>query len=273
EAEGEPVPSEMLARAMGLPAKAHPASCLKDALHDGRVALHAKMWKLGPKAPPAPVETPAAVELPAPVVVVREPTQQERHDEGVAKLMASAKTAIVNVAADWVANAQPKEPVIVRELPSPADAAAEWVAAAEAEPLASVAPARAFESGFASERFTGGLPNIKTPYLPKAPELDIARNGLYENGEFRRPAHAIVDAAKITASDNLRIRTIDHNRVPAFQEPSNAPQFVAGVMSDGSLELRIPGKAPFDLPAEHARTLYEFMQAHGYAAWPKKQAA
>ena len=54
--------------------------------------------------------------------------------------------------------------------------------------------------------------------------------------------------------------------VPAKRD-SGADRFIAGVLSDGSLHLRIPGESPLDLPVEHARALWEFMQTHGSVAW------
>ena len=149
-------------------------------------------------------------------------------------------------AAQWVASAEGEDsPAIERPPVAPVSegvaAASAWVAAAEDD-----APLR-----------IGGAANYPIPPVAEGAP-DISRPGLYENGEFRKAPEEIVGVAPVAPAVPVR--------------DSGAQRFIAGVLSDGSLHLRIPGISPLDLPPEHARALYEFMQAHGYAAWPKQPA-
>lgn len=72
------------------------------------------------------------------------------------------------------------------------------------------------------------------------------------------PAHAPAKDAQGVVAPVVAVPT---------KRDSGADRFIAGVLSDGSLHLRIPGESPLDLPVEHARALWEFMQTHGSAAW------
>lgn len=132
------------------------------------------------------------------------------------------------------------------------------------------------------------VPRIKTPFIPKSLDLDISRPGVYENGEFRRPhvtSFAIPDFGMraipsnngfighsgkgfLTAANDMRAPQSLYMVDDATSKPFTMPKekFVAGFMSDGSLELRVPGTGNVVLSADHARELYQFIKTMGYAA-------
>jgi len=128
---------------------------------------------------------------------------------------------------------------------------------------------------------TGGLPNIKTPYIPQVASgaPDITRNGLYENGEFRKPAEEVLafhpkgvepvppEMGLLWTRGGIAVAANDVRAGMLLNVP--AEKFLAAILSDGSLELRLPGRGVVPLTTEEARELYQFMQRMGYAAWPK----
>lgn len=293
-ASGEPVPSEMLARAMGLLAKQHPAAYLRDALLDGRVSTALKMWTLGPASGGQPQ---AAVELPAPAVKPRvaapvspepaapvfpraDPVALAAYEPGskrctmncgthaddprsaaerallcddceqVARLEEALAETAPATEAEWIARAESDNqadftpPIVADQRDSTADA---WIAAAEDAPVA-----RHDLTGPAS--ILGGLPSLSGIFVP-------IFAGKSEMGGMRTQPSLVASASTVTSSENAPLSAASPVRDTA------AERFLAGVMSDGSLHLRIPGRAPFDLEPEHARELWKLMMAHGYAAW------
>lgn len=169
-------------------------------------------------------------------------------------------------------------PQVAEEVPAPA------VIPEPAIELRSVAPTEQ-----AAPRI-GGTENYPVPPVADGAP-DISRPGLYENGQFRAPPEAIITPAAPEQAEQPPAAGANDEFPCAFdpaaverrlrgKQPAPAPEvrdpaterFLAGVLSDGSLHLRIPGRPPVDLPPEDARTLYEFLKTHGYAAWPKQTA-
>jgi len=149
--------------------------------------------------------------------------------------------------------------------------------------------ARAKAAARKGELPTGGLPNIKTSYLPRVASgaPDITRNGLYVNGDYRTgPEEFVFKSMGVSQSETARLWVgnieiggggamlgfnagqISQIAPPAPANDAAAERFLAGVMSDGSLEIRVPGQPQCDLTPEQARELYQFLRAVGYAAWP-----
>ena len=226
-----------LMEAMGLPVKHSPYSYMQSAIRSGRAVYANRVWSLG------------ANEL--------------------SELEAEAAQPAAATGAEWVAQADPEGQVDFAPAAGAGvqlDAAAAWVAAAEDEPAAvevpELAPAPAPVAGVPS--IVGGLPMLtRPPFVPAEVEpgaavLDFSRPGVYENGIFRRGPEKTV-APEVSESAPLSAAA------PA-RDPA-AERFLSGILSDGSLHLRIPGMKPFDLEPEHARALWEMMRLHGYAAW------
>lgn len=317
-ANGEPVPTEMLGRAMGLSAKNHPSSYLMAPMRDGRICMRAKMWTLGT----------AAVDLPAPVVSARPklsemapaaPTFPRADPAALAAYVPGSKRCTMNcgahvndprsaaeravlcddcetvkllevelaqsaTATNWVAQADPEaQPIeLVKPTAIEPSAADVWVSEAIAEKavvlgevLAEGPQAINYDMGLPAS-IIGGLPNLSasTFMLGSEPEpgteaLDFSRPGRYENGVFRNLPilESVTDDRIMSAIGGFSIKGDTPSAPLALDTPTG--RFVAGLLSDGSLHLRVPGKLPFDLTPAEARELYEFMQTHGYAAWPK----
>lgn len=234
-----PVLNPALMEAMDLPTRHSPYSYMHSAIKGGRALYENRKWTLGP-VELAKLEQPAAVEQPAPAVSVR----QEQSDTAPA------------TGAEWVARAEPDGQVEFTR-PAVADkkdsAAAAWVAEAQDEAAApEVQQDNALDVPEPAS-LLGGLPLIGRQFLPAdlAPlgSRDFSSAAVYGMGQLR------------TVGEKEPLRTCAPARDAA------AERFLAGVMSDGSLHLRIPGREPFDLEPAHARALWELMRVHGYAAW------
>jgi hypothetical protein len=303
-AGGEPVTSAALSKAMGLADNRYPGAYLRTALADGRVVRageNGKDWASGrPSSKPQAAimaaftgaaaldVAPAAVELPEPAVAPRNVSLSPDEAELLTVLATTEPTLDGCVAGisdpcecgdcETVAafEAELAQPAPVEQVAAPVEPKAQ----AQATPPACDAPLLPSVSfGFA-----GGLPNIKTPYLPPvAPGAPIiSRSGLYENGVFRKTADEILAAQSVGVRGNVS-ETVAFStaglEVGSFALAANdvragilltppPGKFDAGVMMDGSLEIRAPGKAQLSLSPEQARELYQFMQRMGYAAWP-----
>lgn len=246
-AGGQSVTSGRLIEAMGVPKHHSPSSYLKFALKDGRVARSENGWIAGPALLGDAVgacavgfagePAPNAVELPEPMVSVR---------------ATPSDVALVEPTAT-VAPA----PVVVSEQPA-------VQVAPDATAPKEHYPAPSFLASQAEAVRIGGSSNYPLPPVVEGAP-DITRNGLYENGEFRKPADELLIVGGIGVSGG------PSESVNIGQEAANEPapkRFLAGVMSDGSLYLSVPGNAPMSLTPDQGRELFEFLRKMGYAAWP-----
>lgn len=245
-AGGKSVTSGQLVEAMGVPKHHSPSSYLKFALKDGRAARSENGWIAGPALLADSVgacavgfagePAPDAVELPEPAVAVRSKPSEVALVEPTATVAPAPVVSEQPAAQVDPEGAAPKERY----------------------------PAPSFLTPQAEAVRIGGSSNYPLPPVAEGAP-DITRNGLYENGEFRKPVDDLLIVGGIGVSGGLS------ESVNIGQEAANEPapeRFLAGVMSDGSLYLSVPGNTPMSLTPDQGRELFEFLRKMGYAAWP-----
>ena len=244
-ANNGPVSSAMLSVAMGLPRGHYPISYLRGALNRKEVVRVGDNWALAGREEKAP----AAVVLPDPVVTVREPAA-EKPEFPRADPAALAAYVPGSKRCTMTCDAHADDPRCAAERALLCD---------DCETVARVEAVRAEPAQSA--------PGVEQIIAESERAMDDLRAAACKTcgglpcGCATQPEQAAVQVPELAPAP----------AAPAIPDPA-AQRFIAGVLSDGSLHLRIPGQQPLDLPPEHARALYQFMQAHGYAAWPTQVA-
>lgn len=272
ERHPEPVSGVELMLAMGLSIHHSPYQTMRSSINRGRVDYTNHMWTLGPVelfklSAGVTTEVPEVAPAPAPATMTAD---------------------------EWVVGADPEAAPVdlvkpeVQPDPERDDAAA-WVDKAKDE-----TPTLEFEVKGASMRFggfaageglskagqwplpiTGGLPKVgslaHSPFFMEG-SMVVSENGALKSFPLKIQGADLGQWDKLmsesTVSDERTMRAM-----PDAARASNEPKLVSGLLSDGSLHLRIPGKRPFDLSPAQAADLFDFMQVHGFTVWARKQAA
>jgi hypothetical protein len=222
-----PVSSAVLSVAMGLPKHHYPISYLRGAIKRNEIARVGSDWVLVRPQEKAP----AAVDLPEPVVTVRElvPTQPSFPRADPAELAAfdpATKQCTMNCGP---------------HADDPRDAAERKLLCGDCIPVAEKVP----ELAPAEAAPTAAAPVVAEPEAG-IDSLDFSRPGVYENG---------------------RLRSSPEKAAAAIADKAAADKFVAGLLSDNSLLVTVDGQQRV-IPADHARQLWEFMGKMAYIAWP-----
>lgn len=263
------VGSAELAIAMGLPVKHSPYSYLQSAIRSGRAVCVGREWALGPKEL-ARLGLPAAAEAPAPAAAAPEAVPE-----------AAPAPEFPRATPFALMDYQPgSKQCTMSCTPHPADprsAAERALMCPDCVPVAAAAvPHPEPVSALAQEAAAGGV--VEPVPAPVPVPVDRApRERAYWGGNDRYPVPRVAkDAPELGGCGRFEngklVKTAEQLLASAPARDPAAARFIAGVLSDGSLHLRIPGQSPVDLPPDDARALYEFLQAHGYAAWPKQAA-